>query len=52
MKFERFEDICGWQKAKELTTETYRIFRDSGDFAFKDQICRASVSVIKIAEGY
>ncbi|MDR3226678.1 MAG: four helix bundle protein [Prevotellaceae bacterium] len=53
MKFERFEDIIAWQKAKELTLKIYLIFSDSKDFGFKDQIQRASVSVMNnIAEGY
>jgi four helix bundle protein len=53
MKFERFEDILAWQKAKELTIEIYKIFGKSKDFGFKDQIQRASVSVMNnIAEGF
>jgi four helix bundle protein len=53
MKFERFEDIVGWQKAKELTIEIYKQFNDCKDFSFRDQIRRASVSIMNnIAEGY
>ena len=53
MKFERFEDIVAWQKAGALATEVYSLFRDSRDYGFKDQICRAAVSVMNnIAEGY
>ena len=53
MKFTRFEDILAWQKAKELTLIIYRLFRDSKDFSFRDQIQRASVSIMNnIAEGY
>ena len=49
----RFEDIIAWQRAKELTKEIYVIFRESKDFGFKDQIQRASVSVMNnIAEGF
>ncbi len=53
MKIERFEDIIAWQKAKELTLLIYRTFQGSKDFAFRDQIQRAAVSVMNnIAEGY
>jgi four helix bundle protein len=53
MKFERFEDIIAWQKAKELTVKVYKIFAESKDFGFKDQIQRASVAVMNnIAEGF
>ena len=42
-----------WQKARELTREIYRAFKDCRDFGFKDQIQRASVSVMSnIAEGF
>ena len=53
MKIERFEDIIAWQKAKELTVLVYRLFEHSKDFGFKDQIQRASVSIMNnIAEGF
>ncbi len=53
MKIERFEDIIAWQKAKELAIHIYKDFSDSTDFGFRDQIRRASVSVMNnIAEGY
>lgn len=53
MKFERFEDIIAWQKAKELSIFIYRIFDDCKDYSFKDQIQRASVSIMNnIAEGF
>jgi four helix bundle protein len=53
MKFERFEDIIGWQKAKELTVEIYRIFGICQDYGFRNQVQRASVSIMNnIAEGY
>jgi four helix bundle protein len=53
MKIERFEDIIAWQKAKELTVQIYFLFENSKDFGFKDQIQRASVSVMNnIAEGF
>lgn len=53
MKIEKFEDIIAWQKAKELTISIYQVFKDNRDFAFRDQIQRASVSVMNnIAEGF
>ncbi len=53
MKFERFEDIIAWQKAKIMTLKIYSDFKDSRDYGFKDQICRASLSVMNnIAEGF
>ena len=53
MKIDRFEDIIAWQKAKELTVQTYKIFENSKDFGFRDQIQRAAVSVMNnVAEGF
>ncbi len=55
-KFERFEDILAWQKARELVGEVYRITADgkfTKDFGLRDQICKASVSImLNIAEGF
>lgn len=53
MGIERFEDIFTWQKAKELSVSVYSLFSESRDFGFRDQIQRASVSVMNnIAEGF
>jgi four helix bundle protein len=53
MAFNKFEDIIGWQKAQDLAVFVYGNFGTSKDFSFKDQICRASVSVSNnIAEGF
>jgi len=53
MKIERFEDILSWQKSKELCLVIYKLFAESKDYGFKDQIQRASVSVMNnIAEGF
>lgn len=58
---QKFEDLLCWQKARKLTQSIYREFKDSKfkdlnmpiDYGFKDQIQRASVSVISnIAEGF
>ena len=52
-KIEKFEDLEVWQNAIELSIEVYSKFRECKDFAFRDQICRASVSVpSNIAEGF
>ena len=50
---EKFEDVIAWQKAKELTVDIYSTFKDNRDYAFRDQIQRASVSIMNnIAEGF
>ncbi len=54
--FQSFEEIEAWQKARELTRGVYAITKRgefSKDFGLRDQICRASVSIMaNIAEGY
>lgn len=53
MKIEKFEDIIAWQKAKEMTLLIYKLFETKRDFSFRDQLQRASVSVMNnIAEGF
>lgn len=53
MRIERFEDIEAWKNAKEQTLQLYAALKDNNDFAFKNQILRASVSVMNnIAEGF
>ena len=50
---DKFEDLIIWQEAKSLTIIIYKLFGDSRDFGFKDQIQRASVSIMNnIAEGF
>lgn len=53
---ERYEDIQGWQKARELTNFIYTITKHkvfARDFGLKDQIREAAVSVMSnIAEGF
>ena len=53
---ERYEDIQGWQRARELTKFIYAITKQEAfarDFSLKDQIRRAAVSVMSnIAEGF
>jgi len=54
--FKKFEDIAAWQKSRELTNRIYRVTGlglFSKDFGLKDQIRRASVSIMSnIAEGF
>ena len=53
MKIEKFEDIIAWQKSKGLTVDIYKQFRNCKDFGFKNQIERATVSIMNnIAEGF
>ena len=55
-KIERFEDIQAWQKTRELNKTIYEITKNSHfskDFSLRDQIRRASVSIMaNIAEGF
>jgi four helix bundle protein len=54
--FNRFEDMSAWQKSRELTKEIYSATGKgsfSKDFGLKDQIRRASVSIMSnVAEGF
>ncbi len=53
MKIDQFEDILAWQKAKYMTLNIYSALKNLRDFGFKDQLCRASVSIMNnIAEGF
>lgn len=54
--FESFEEMDVWRKARELTRKIYAISNEgrfSRDFALRNQICRASISILSnIAEGF
>lgn len=53
MKIDTFEDIIAWQKAKILSLDIYRELKSCKDYGFKDQIQRASISIMNnIAEGF
>jgi len=56
MKIEKFEDLESWKVARELTNKVYLLSKKekfSKDYGLKDQIQRASVSVMaNIAEGF
>ncbi len=55
-KLERFEDLEVWQQARGLAGRIYALTRGasfSRDYGFRDQICRAAVSIVSnIAEGF
>ncbi len=55
-KIEKFEDIEAWQMARKLARAIYDASSDgafSRDFALRDQIRRASISIMSnIAEGF
>ncbi|OHC03357.1 MAG: hypothetical protein A3H23_01400 [Planctomycetes bacterium RIFCSPLOWO2_12_FULL_40_19] len=56
MKITRFEDIEAWQIARDLSQFIYSVVKKgkfSKDYGLKDQVCRASVSIMaNIAEGF
>lgn len=53
---QRFEDLKAWQKAREVNLQIYKLSNKgsfSKDFGLRDQIRRASVSILSnIAEGF
>ncbi len=53
MKIDRFENIISWQKSQEIAFDIYSNFKNVRDFGFRNQICRAAVSISNnIAEGF
>jgi four helix bundle protein len=49
----KFEDIESWKEARALVREIYILFAKCTDYGFRDQIQRASISVMSnIAEGF
>jgi four helix bundle protein len=56
MQVKNFEDLEIWRDARALTRGIYQLTRDSKfskDFALRDQIRRAAVSIMSnIAEGF
>jgi len=56
MRITKFEDIEAWKLSRELTQHIYKAVKAanfSKDYSLKDQLCRASVSVMSnIAEGF
>ena len=53
MRIDRFEDIESWKEARLLVRDIYRPLQSCKDFGFRDQVQRASISVMaNIAEGF
>ncbi len=53
MKFNSFEEIISWKKGMELTLIIYKEFINCRDYSFRDQIRRATISIMNnIAEGF
>ncbi|MET0501511.1 MAG: four helix bundle protein [Candidatus Binatia bacterium] len=56
MAVKHFEDLNVWKQARQLTQEVYHLTKTdkfSKDFALRDQIRRAAISVMSnIAEGF
>lgn len=49
----KFEDLEVWQNGIELSILVYDKLRECRDYAFRDQICRATVSIpSNISEGF
>lgn len=52
-KVEKFEDLIVWQDSRELVKQIYQQFSNLKDWSFRDQIQRASISIMNnIAEGF
>jgi len=53
MAYRSFEDLKVWQRACRQCTSIYEMFEDCKKYSLKDQIERASLSVLSnIAEGH
>jgi four helix bundle protein len=53
MPIKCFEDIIAWKKAQDIAVVVYNEFKNNNDWDFRNQICRASVSISNnIAEGF
>jgi four helix bundle protein len=49
----QFENLIAWQNARRLAKLIYGQFGTSKDYGFRDQVCRAAVSVMSnVAEGF
>lgn len=50
--YQSFENLDVWKRSVDLSVRIYELLRECRDYGFKDQICRASVSIpSNIAEG-
>jgi four helix bundle protein len=52
-KIESFEELFVWKESRDLVRLIYKMFEKTRDFSFRDQIQRASVSIMNnISEGF
>ena len=52
MAYQSFENLEVWKLSLELSVRIYKALSECRDYGFKDQICRAAVSIpSNIAEG-
>ena len=50
---EKFEDLEIWKRSRVIAIEIYRLMKRCREYAFKDQITRAALSIpSNIAEGF
>lgn len=53
MATQSFKDLLVWQKSKLFTVDIYKAFSNCRDYGFRDQIQRATISIMNnVAEGY
>jgi|SRR3989344_2099131 len=53
MQNKSFEDLLVWSKSRDFVKVIYITFQDNRNYYFKDQILRATLSIMNnIAEGY
>lgn len=45
-KIESFEELIIWKESRELVKSIYHVFEKIKDYSFKDQIQRASISIM------
>ena len=52
-RIDNFEDLEIWKTARLVVKDVYSDFKENRDYSFKDQVCRAAISVINnISEGF
>ena len=52
MGYQSFENLEVWKKSCRLAVQVYKVLKECRDYGFKDQMCRAAVSIpSNIAEG-
>jgi four helix bundle protein len=52
MAYHSFEQLEVWKRSSNLMVEIFKLFKNNREFAFRDQVIRASLSISSnIAEG-